>query len=54
VLIYIHKEEALEDVERAIRPNITFLWTTSCVFSMRSSKSACARDDLFPARPVCS
>ena len=35
VLIYIHKELALDDVARAIRRIITFWWTTSHGFLPR-------------------
>ena len=31
VLIYIHKEEALDDVARRYPPSGTSSWTTSCV-----------------------
>jgi hypothetical protein len=31
VLIYIHKEEALDDVARRCPPSGTSSWTTSCV-----------------------
>ena len=35
VLIYVHKEQELQDVERRYRLNITSWWTTNCVFWLR-------------------
>ena len=49
VLIYIHKEEALDDVERRY-PAEHYVWsTTSCVSWRRSSNLGRAGDDRVPA-----
>ena len=58
VLIYIHKEEALDDVERLFQPNTTLLSTTSCVSWRRLSASgatasrpcSCGREPMLAIR----
>jgi len=50
VLIYIHKEEALGDVERRFQPSTTFLWTDKLRILTAAKKIwGSARDDCIAA-----
>jgi hypothetical protein len=55
VLIYVHKEEALDNVERRFPAEHYISWTTSCASLTPSAGLGRARDDVICAPgPVCA
>ena len=53
VLIYIHKEKQLDDVERRYPAGTTSWWTTSCASWRRSSLGGAGDDGVPPPGAVC-